>query len=120
MTMPRPEKLLTSGEVEDILGVGRGWCAKDRITKAQLPFVKIGAACRYRPSDVRALINDSVRRSTSDAGNIEALTAAKLNDEHTSADLPRASARGTNLEVTSTLRQSRRRRASDPGEPQAA
>jgi predicted DNA-binding transcriptional regulator AlpA len=59
-------RLLTSQEVEQMLGVGRGWCAKDRISGARIPFVKIGSACRYRPSDVQVFIDASVRRSTSD------------------------------------------------------
>ena len=72
MTTPHPEKLLTSPEVEQMLGVGRGWCAKDRISGARIPFVKIGSACRYRQSDVVAFIRASVRRSTSDQGEPQA------------------------------------------------
>jgi hypothetical protein len=51
-----------------MLGVCSGWCAKDRISAARIPHVKIGRACRYRRSDVEAFINASVRTSTSDSG----------------------------------------------------
>lgn len=61
----RPEPLLTSEEVENILGVGRGWAAKDRINAARIPYVKIGRTVRYRRADVIAFIGASVRKSTS-------------------------------------------------------
>ncbi len=61
------DELLTSAEVEKILGVSTGWCAKDRISTARIPHVKFGKCCRYRPADVQAFINASMRRSTSDA-----------------------------------------------------
>ncbi len=62
-----PNRLLTSEEVEQMLGVGSGWCAKDRISAARIPHVKIGKSCRYRRADVEAFIAASMRRSTSDA-----------------------------------------------------
>ena len=61
-----PDKLLTSEEVEHMLGLKRGWAAKDRIAAARIPHVKIGKCVRYRLSDVHAFINSSMRRSTSD------------------------------------------------------
>lgn len=63
------DKLLTSEEVEAMLGVGAGWCAKDRISTARIPHVKLGKSCRYRLRDVRAFVDASVRRSTSDQRN---------------------------------------------------
>lgn len=60
------ETLLTSEDVQKMLGVGPGWCAKDRISTARIPHVKIGKSCRYRPSDVQAFIQASLRASTSD------------------------------------------------------
>jgi predicted DNA-binding transcriptional regulator AlpA len=61
-----PERLLTSEEVESIMGVGPGWCAKDRISSARIPHIKIGKCVRYRLRDVEAFIDASMRRSTSD------------------------------------------------------
>ena len=63
------DRLLTSEEVEKILVVGPGWCAKDRISTARIPHVKLGKSCRYRLRDVHAFIDASVRRSTSDQRN---------------------------------------------------
>lgn len=63
-----PEKLLTEREAEEILGMARGWLAKDRIGKARIPHVKVGRSVRYQPSEIRAFIAASQRRSTSDMG----------------------------------------------------
>jgi len=62
-----PDRLLTSEEVEMLLGVSAGWCAKDRISTGRIPHVKIGKSCRYQRADVQAFIAASKRRSTSDA-----------------------------------------------------
>lgn len=56
-----PDRLLTSHEVEKMLGVGPGWCAKDRISIGRIPHIKIGKSCRYRLADVQAFIDSSVR-----------------------------------------------------------
>jgi predicted DNA-binding transcriptional regulator AlpA len=62
------EPLLRDPEVEKILGFSKGFCAKDRLGKARIPFVRIGSrAVRYKPADVRKFIEDSMRNSTSDA-----------------------------------------------------
>jgi predicted DNA-binding transcriptional regulator AlpA len=66
------DRLLTSEEVEKMLGVGPGWCAKDRISTARIPHVKIGKSCRYRRTDVQAFIATSMRRSTSDTARAAA------------------------------------------------
>jgi hypothetical protein len=60
------DRLVTSEEVERILGVSPGWCAKDRIGCARIPHVKIGKCVRYKMSSVRVFIDASMRRSTSD------------------------------------------------------
>ena len=60
------DRLLTSEDVEKMLGVSAGWCAKDRIGTARIPHVKIGKCCRYRLRDVHAFVDASMRRSTSD------------------------------------------------------
>jgi predicted DNA-binding transcriptional regulator AlpA len=61
-------RLLRDDEVEAILGVADGWAAKDRLSKAKIPFLKIGRSVRYRETDVRAFLDSCVRRSTSDIG----------------------------------------------------
>lgn len=68
-------RLLRDDEVEGILGVADGWAAKDRLTTAKIPFLKIGRSVRYREADVRAYLDRCLRRSTSDTGN-EAQAAA--------------------------------------------
>lgn len=65
------DRLLTSAEVEGMLGLGRGWAAKDRIASARIPHIKIGRSVRYRLVDVQAFIDDCIRRSTSDAPAVE-------------------------------------------------
>jgi predicted DNA-binding transcriptional regulator AlpA len=61
-------RLLRDDEVEAILGVADGWAAKDRLTKARIPYLKIGRSVRYRARDVQAYLESCVRRSTSDIG----------------------------------------------------
>ena len=50
------ERLLNRHELEDALGLARGTMttgtSKGRY--ADLPFIRVGRAIRYRPSDVRA------------------------------------------------------------------
>ncbi|MGH6828167.1 MAG: helix-turn-helix transcriptional regulator [Rhizomicrobium sp.] len=58
--------LLRPEEVERMLGVCKGWAAKDRISTARIPFIKIGRCVRYRLADVQAFVDASARRSTSD------------------------------------------------------
>ena len=59
------EKLLTDREVSVLLGRARSTLQKDRVAGRGIPFVRIGAQIRYRPSDVRAA--QRVFRSTSEA-----------------------------------------------------
>lgn len=61
------DRLLTSAEVEGMLGLARGWAAKDRIASARIPHIKIGKSVRYRLADVQTFIEASKRRSTSDS-----------------------------------------------------
>jgi len=63
------EPLMTGAQVEDMLQLGRGWCAKDRITNALIPFVKIQRSVRYRRADVEEFVRRSLRRSTSDTAS---------------------------------------------------
>lgn len=64
--------LLHDDEVESILGVHSGWCAKDRISQGRIPHLKIGRSVRYRESDVMAYLDRCVRQSTSDSGKAAA------------------------------------------------
>jgi hypothetical protein len=61
------EPLLTDREAETLLAVHDGFLAKDRVSTGRIPFVKIGRAVRYQPSDVRAFIAANLRASTSSA-----------------------------------------------------
>lgn len=61
-------RLLRDDEVEQILGVHRGWAAKDRLSNARIPFLRVGRCIRYRESDIKTYLDSCVRRSTSDLG----------------------------------------------------
>lgn len=53
--------LLEPGEVAEILGVAPQTLASWRATKRyDLPFVKIGRLCKYRPEDVEAFIDGNL------------------------------------------------------------
>lgn len=76
-TFPKTDDpLMTDVQVEALLGVSRGWAAKDRVGKARIPFVKIGRSVRYRRADVFAFIERNVRKSTSDVRHAETETRA--------------------------------------------
>ncbi len=64
------EPLLSDHDVAEIIGRSRSTLQKDRLRGGPhvLPFVRVGRLVRYRPSDVRALIERSLRKSTSDPG----------------------------------------------------
>jgi len=70
------DPLMTDVQVEALLGVSKGWAAKDRIGKARISFVKIGRSVRYRRADVFAFIERNVRKSTSDVRHAETETRA--------------------------------------------
>ncbi len=58
-------RLLRGRDVEEILGLAEGWAAKDRLTTAKIPFLRIGRTVRYREQDVLEYLNRCVRTSTS-------------------------------------------------------
>lgn len=64
----KKDRLLNEREAAERLGLSvktiRGWRTKG----GPLPYIKISKACRYRESDIEALIERSVRRNTSDPG----------------------------------------------------
>ena len=62
------DRLLTTSDAEQALGVHAGFLNKDRLGKARIPFIKIGRSVRYRRSDVEYFIASNLRKSTSDIG----------------------------------------------------
>jgi hypothetical protein len=62
-------KLLTEGEVADILGISVKTLRNWRVSGGPLPHIKISRSVRYHPDDVLALIAERRRTSTSDVGN---------------------------------------------------
>ena len=69
--VPKMDRLLTTSDAEQALGVHAGFLNKDRICKARIPFVKIGRSVRYRRSDVETFIASNLRKSTSDIGGAQ-------------------------------------------------
>jgi predicted DNA-binding transcriptional regulator AlpA len=66
------DHLMTTEDAAKRLGVSVSKLAKDRVTGASPPFVKIGAAVRYRPADLDEFIAARIRRSTSEASDAPA------------------------------------------------
>ncbi|MCG7995378.1 MAG: helix-turn-helix domain-containing protein [Candidatus Thiodiazotropha taylori] len=61
--------LLTTTEAANLLGVSKAFLERDRWAGARVPFIRVGArAVRYRSDDLKAYINNQVRKSTSDLG----------------------------------------------------
>lgn len=48
-------KLLTSEQVQEILGVGKDWL-NSRVQKKEIPCIKLGHYVRFDPSDIKELI----------------------------------------------------------------
>ncbi len=61
------EKLLTTTQAAEHLGLSPSTLAKARISGASPPFVKLGAAVRYRRTDLDEFVSSKVRRSTSES-----------------------------------------------------
>lgn len=57
--------LLTDQQIEEMYGVNRKTLANWRVKGLGPSFVKIGAAVRYRPEDLKAWIDARVFSSTS-------------------------------------------------------
>lgn len=67
MTTSTDDKLLTTEQAAQFLGVSTSFLAKARITaKPDIPHTKIGAAVRYRRSDLESFVAANMRRSTSE------------------------------------------------------
>ena len=61
-----PDRLLTTAEVSDILGVTEGTLMAWRSTsRYPLPFVKVGRLVKYRSQDIQEFIKQRLRTGTS-------------------------------------------------------
>jgi len=56
-----PERLLTDDELAPLLGVTVSWLRKDRITRQQIPYVKLGDLPRYSLSRVLEALRQGER-----------------------------------------------------------
>ena len=62
-------KLLTTKEAANLLGISKAFLERDRWAGARIPFVQVGTrAVRYEPSALQAYIQSKIRKSTSDNG----------------------------------------------------
>jgi excisionase family DNA binding protein len=61
------DKLLTTKDAAEYLGVSKAFLERDRWAGARVQFIKVGSrAVRYRLSDLEQYIERQVRRSTSE------------------------------------------------------
>ena len=59
------EKLLTTKEAAQILGVSEAFLERDRWAGAKIPFVRIGPrGVRYEPSALKTYIKSRIRKPT--------------------------------------------------------
>ncbi len=62
-------RLLTTAEAAEFLGVSKAFLERDRWAGARIPFIKVGArAVRYEQQALDAYIASQRRPSTSDPG----------------------------------------------------
>lgn len=60
------QELLTTKDAARYLHVSQAFLERDRWAGARIPFIKIGRAVRYRPSELERYINARTRCSTSE------------------------------------------------------
>lgn len=61
------ERLLTTSEAAEFLGVSKAFLERDRWAGARVQFIKVGSrAVRYRLSDLEHYIERQIRHSTSE------------------------------------------------------
>lgn len=61
------QKLLTTKQAANILGVSQAFLERDRWAGARVPFVRVGSrSIRYREVDLEAFIERQVKQSTSE------------------------------------------------------
>lgn len=65
------ERMMRETEVADQFGVSRRTLQGWRWRGGGPPYVRIGAAVRYEPAEVRAWLDAQRRTSTSDAGEVQ-------------------------------------------------
>jgi excisionase family DNA binding protein len=66
MSPPPEDRLLTTEQAAQMLGVSASFLNKARVhARPEIPFVKVGASVRYRRADLDAFISENARRSTS-------------------------------------------------------
>ena len=64
------ERLLTTKEAAQFLGVSKAFLERDRWAGAQIPFIRVGArAVRYRVADLEAFMNSRRNSSIQEAAN---------------------------------------------------
>jgi predicted DNA-binding transcriptional regulator AlpA len=61
---------LKTPDAAKLLGLSASTLEKYRIDGSGPKFVRLGRAIRYRPSDLNAFLEDNVRISTSDTGQV--------------------------------------------------
>lgn len=61
-------RFLTEAETAVYLNMSRKWLQKERARGGGIPFLKFGAAVRYRFSDIEDYERKSLHISTSDGG----------------------------------------------------
>jgi excisionase family DNA binding protein len=65
--MTMTERLLTTSEAAEFLGVSKAFLERDRWAGARVQFIKVGSrAVRYRLSDLEQYIERQIRHSTSE------------------------------------------------------
>lgn len=68
---PELETLLTEDEYARITKRSVASVRRDRLLKQGCPYVKLGALVRYRPEDVRAHLERSLKRTTPSVAETE-------------------------------------------------
>jgi predicted DNA-binding transcriptional regulator AlpA len=67
--MSELEPLLDETEISKLLGRSVATLQKDRLRGNGPPFIKVGRLVRYRPSGVRAWLDERIRQSTSEGAH---------------------------------------------------
>lgn len=63
----KPSNLLNTSQAADYIGLSASTLSKDRVHSVlKIPYLKLGAAVRYRRSDLDQWIETRIRMSTSD------------------------------------------------------
>ena len=63
------QRLLSTPEAAEFLGVSAAFLHRDRWAGARIPFIKVGSrAVRYQMADLEAFLQSHRRYSTSDKG----------------------------------------------------